>query len=109
MAIDSLRACRQVPAMSDGPACCRCRLRCWWRAPFFTHTVRPVEYTGLTDDEWMAAQEGAFQAVLRGGRYPTMARMAADPDVELDLDSMFEFGLCRLLDGYAAAIARLTP
>jgi len=38
------------------------------------------------------------------GRYPTLSRITDQSDVDLDLDTLFEFGLERLLDGYAVVI-----
>ncbi|MCW3819687.1 TetR/AcrR family transcriptional regulator C-terminal domain-containing protein [Micromonospora sp. DR5-3] len=58
--------------------------------------------TGLTDEQWVETHDAMFQRLMTGGRYPTMA--ALDEAVDLDLDSVFEFGLHRLLDGYAALI-----
>ncbi|MFC4147140.1 TetR/AcrR family transcriptional regulator C-terminal domain-containing protein [Micromonospora mangrovi] len=61
--------------------------------------------TGLTDDQWVDRQVGTFQQLMAAGGFATMATLTAEGDVELDLDSVFEFGLHRLLDGYAAQIA----
>jgi DNA-binding transcriptional regulator YhcF (GntR family) len=60
--------------------------------------------TGLTDDQWLQSQGAQFADVLASGRYPHLARVFATPEVDLDLDTLFEFGLERLLDGYAALI-----
>jgi AcrR family transcriptional regulator len=62
--------------------------------------------TGLTDDQWLAAQSPGLARVLATGRYPHLAAVVANPAVDLDLDTLFEFGLNRLLDGYAALIGR---
>jgi hypothetical protein len=45
----------------------------------------------------------AFDA---GGDYPMFARLAREPDgaVDFGLDTLFEFGLARLLDGLTALI-----
>jgi AcrR family transcriptional regulator len=58
--------------------------------------------TGITNDEWMRAQQENLAAVIRSGQFPTLARIAAGPDVDMGLDALFEFGLHRLLDGVAA-------
>ncbi|SCL24822.1 transcriptional regulator, TetR family [Micromonospora rhizosphaerae] len=58
--------------------------------------------TGLTDEQWVETHEMAFQRMFTGGHYPTLA--ALDESVDLDLGSVFEFGLHRLLDGYAMLI-----
>jgi hypothetical protein len=54
--------------------------------------------TGLTDTEWMQAQQNRLSAVLASGQLPMMARFIA-ADREFDLDTLLEFGLQRLLDG----------
>lgn len=58
--------------------------------------------TGLSNDAYMAAQEAQFRAVFAGGAFPTLARMSVQPEIDLRLDTLFEFGLARLLDGLAA-------
>jgi AcrR family transcriptional regulator len=57
--------------------------------------------TGLSNDAYMAAQEAQFRAVFGGGAFPTLARMSVQPEIDLGLDTLFEFGLARLLDGLA--------
>ncbi|MFC4059686.1 TetR/AcrR family transcriptional regulator C-terminal domain-containing protein [Planomonospora corallina] len=57
--------------------------------------------TGLTDDEWLHAQSDALTATLRSGSFPILARISARDDVDLTLDTLFEFGLQRMLDGIA--------
>ncbi|WP_331716550.1 TetR/AcrR family transcriptional regulator C-terminal domain-containing protein [Micromonospora purpureochromogenes] len=59
--------------------------------------------TGLTDEEWIESQEPVFDR-LAPGRYPTLAALSAEGDVDLTLDGIFEFGLRRLLDSYATLI-----
>ncbi|MFE9690903.1 TetR/AcrR family transcriptional regulator C-terminal domain-containing protein [Micromonospora sp. NPDC005806] len=61
-----------------------------------------VQDTGLTDEQWVDNHEAMFQRMMSGGRYPTLATL--DEAIDLDLDSVFEFGLRRLLDGYATLI-----
>ncbi len=55
--------------------------------------------TGLTDEQWMETHGATFHRLMTSGLYPTLA--ALNEDVDLNLDSVFEFGLHRLLDGYA--------
>ncbi|MEV5691794.1 TetR/AcrR family transcriptional regulator C-terminal domain-containing protein [Micromonospora globbae] len=57
--------------------------------------------SGLTDAQWMEAQEERFGTVLADGRLPLMARFLTADDVVWNLDVLFEFGLQRLLDGLA--------
>ncbi|GII62988.1 GntR family transcriptional regulator [Sphaerisporangium krabiense] len=61
--------------------------------------------TGLTEDEWMNAQP-AFAEVLAAGSFPGLAAVVTSPEADLDLDTLFEFGLARLLDGLAVLIDR---
>jgi DNA-binding transcriptional regulator YhcF (GntR family) len=62
--------------------------------------------SGLTDQQWMRAQQDRFAAVLATGRLPMMARYLADDDREFDLDTLLEFGLQRLLDGLTPLLER---
>jgi hypothetical protein len=58
--------------------------------------------TGMTSQEWMDARDETHAAFFEAGPYPTLARLSrAHPEVTLDLESLFEFGLHRLLDGFA--------
>jgi AcrR family transcriptional regulator len=62
--------------------------------------------TGITDDEWMRAREAELGEMLASGAYPTLAKVLAQPGLDMDLDSLFEFGLRRQLDGLAVLVAR---
>ncbi|WP_433288665.1 TetR/AcrR family transcriptional regulator C-terminal domain-containing protein [Micromonospora sp. CA-244673] len=57
--------------------------------------------SGLTDTQWMDAQEERIGAVLADGRLPLMARFITADEGVWNLDMLFEFGLQRLLDGLA--------
>lgn len=57
--------------------------------------------TGMTNDEWMDRQEAAVRAFAGSGRFANFLRGAMASEIDLDLDSLFEFGLVRLLDGLA--------
>ncbi|MEE6262740.1 TetR/AcrR family transcriptional regulator C-terminal domain-containing protein [Plantactinospora sonchi] len=63
-----------------------------------------VQDTGLTDDEWMHAQRESLAAVLRTGAFPILAGITTRPDVDLNIDTLFEFGLARTLDGISALL-----
>jgi hypothetical protein len=69
--------------------------------------------TGLSDEAWMDTQASALSSLIASGRYPAFAALIShlDPDYELRLDELFEFGLEKLLDGFAVSINRrpLTP
>lgn len=60
--------------------------------------------TGMTDEEWMTAQEPTFAAVFASGSYRTLSKLTSQGDIDLTLDTLFEFGLQRMLDGYAVLI-----
>ncbi len=62
--------------------------------------------TGLTAEQWMEAQGAALADVFAARPLPMLSRVAQGPDIDLDIDVLFEFGLQRLLDGFAAFIAR---
>ncbi|MEO3926628.1 TetR/AcrR family transcriptional regulator C-terminal domain-containing protein [Micromonosporaceae bacterium B7E4] len=57
--------------------------------------------TGLTGDEWMRGRRAAVGALFAAGSFPLLARTTTRPDIDLNLDGLFEFGLQRLLDGLA--------
>jgi AcrR family transcriptional regulator len=64
--------------------------------------------TGLTDEEWWAAQAPLLEEVIEPGRYPVADRVgtAAAQAYEglWDPDHAFEFGLERVLDGIEALV-----
>lgn len=60
--------------------------------------------TGMTSDEWMETQEAALDAIAGSGSFATFLRIVKEPDLDLDLDTLFEFGLIRMLDGLEAYI-----
>ena len=62
--------------------------------------------TGLSSDEWMQTQEPAMMAILAAGAFPRFERLIAS-DLEFDLDTLFEYGLQRLLDGFATVLDRV--
>jgi DNA-binding transcriptional regulator YhcF (GntR family) len=59
--------------------------------------------SGISVDEYMEANREAFEAIA-GDSMPNLTEMATS-DMELDLDTLFEFGLQRLLDGIDQFIA----
>ncbi|MFG2040908.1 TetR/AcrR family transcriptional regulator C-terminal domain-containing protein [Dactylosporangium sp. NPDC048998] len=62
--------------------------------------------TGLDNVQWFTEQEARFARITSSGRFPAVMRLAAlGPDaVDYELDTLFEFGLARLLDGLAALL-----
>ncbi|WP_433516771.1 TetR/AcrR family transcriptional regulator C-terminal domain-containing protein [Nonomuraea sp. CA-143628] len=68
--------------------------------------VRGVAAAPEADDEGLAAvREGQLAEALSSGGFPTMARVIVQSGLDLDLDSLFEFGLRRQLDGLAVLVA----
>ncbi|KOU45191.1 GntR family transcriptional regulator [Streptomyces sp. WM6378] len=64
-----------------------------------------LQDTGVSNDEWMDRNGGRFAAIVAGGGYPVLTSVLEHEPFELDLDSLFGFGLDRLLDGIAVIIA----
>ncbi len=62
--------------------------------------------SGVTSDEWIASQGAQLQAIVATGSFPMFAEMAQLEDLELSLDTLFEFGLLRLLDGIEVFVER---
>jgi AcrR family transcriptional regulator len=60
--------------------------------------------TGITSDEWMERQDGDFTHLMASGRFPMLAAIAAEPQFDMDLDRLFEFGLRIMLDGLAEMV-----
>ncbi|MER7950896.1 TetR/AcrR family transcriptional regulator C-terminal domain-containing protein [Streptomyces sp. NPDC096079] len=60
--------------------------------------------TGLSGDEWMEQNEPRFDAAQSGRPYPLLDEVTRDGGFELSLETLFEFGLQRTLDGIAAMI-----
>jgi AcrR family transcriptional regulator len=60
--------------------------------------------TGQSSDEWMARTEPDLLALIGTGSFPAFEQ-ALGSGFDFDLDTLFEFGLQRLLDGVHA----LTP
>ncbi|MCK2214964.1 TetR/AcrR family transcriptional regulator C-terminal domain-containing protein [Actinomadura sp. ATCC 31491] len=61
--------------------------------------------TGLSDEEWMSAQEERMRQVSESPGYGAFAAFLRElGDFDLDLDRLFEFGLRPLLDGLSRMI-----
>jgi AcrR family transcriptional regulator len=56
------------------------------------------ERTGISNDEFWAAQEPVLVRAMESGRYPTMAELGEDA-FAFSHEEHFEFGLARILDG----------
>jgi hypothetical protein len=62
--------------------------------------------TQLSRDAYLARQTAQFQELTSAQRMSTLARIGANPELELRLETLFEFGLARLLDGIVAFVQR---
>jgi DNA-binding transcriptional regulator YhcF (GntR family) len=60
--------------------------------------------TGISGAEWMTRNEPHFDAIAAGGGLPFMNSLFADEEFELNMHSLFTFGLRRTLDGVAALV-----
>lgn len=73
----------------------------------FELEAQAEEETGITDKQWMQAQGSALTTVLSSGAFPLLASVVTRRELNIDLDTMFEFGLSCLLDGIGVLIERL--
>ncbi|WP_345040611.1 TetR/AcrR family transcriptional regulator C-terminal domain-containing protein [Streptomyces sannanensis] len=65
--------------------------------------------TGVSPEEWMALQDSRMRAIQSSGEYPVLTSLfMRDPGMDLELDTLFEFGLRRTLDGIAALLGELS-
>lgn len=57
-----------------------------------------VAASGLDSEEWLRTQEPTLRTLVASGQFPRFSRLTGG-GYDFDLDSLFEFGLQRLLDG----------
>ncbi|MFE9295218.1 TetR/AcrR family transcriptional regulator C-terminal domain-containing protein [Streptomyces niveus] len=67
---------------------------------------RARQDTGMTADEWLAANETHMDSVQLRGEYPVLSTLFGDEEFDLELGALFEFGLERLLDGVESLVER---
>ncbi|QTZ91781.1 TetR/AcrR family transcriptional regulator C-terminal domain-containing protein [Streptomyces auratus] len=72
----------------------------------FEDDLEAEQETGLDQNQWMAAVEPVFEGILTSGSYPMYAGISGADEGAVNLESIFEFGLARLLDGMATLIDR---
>jgi DNA-binding transcriptional regulator YhcF (GntR family) len=65
----------------------------------FESEVEAEQDSGMTSDEWMQGQEDELAAIATSDAFRTFLRVAQTSGFDLDLDTLFEFGLTRILDG----------
>jgi AcrR family transcriptional regulator len=58
--------------------------------------------TGLSIGAYLDRQDGPFRAIAASGQLPTLMRVSAQPNQNFALETLFEFGLARMLDGLSA-------
>jgi AcrR family transcriptional regulator len=61
--------------------------------------LRAVQDSGLSDEEWMTAQKPTMQRAIPDETALPHLVAAMNTEIDMTLDSLFEFGLQRLLDG----------
>jgi DNA-binding transcriptional regulator YhcF (GntR family) len=64
--------------------------------------VEAEQETGVTLDRWRLAQRKRADELLDSGRFPLLATVPEE--TVSDLDGLFEYGLARHLDGFAALV-----
>lgn len=62
--------------------------------------------TGMTPEEWMASNEPRLETIQTTGSYPVLSTLFDQEEFDLELDTLFEFGLARMLEGVASLIER---
>jgi DNA-binding transcriptional regulator YhcF (GntR family) len=65
--------------------------------------VDAEQETGVPLDRWWSARRARAEELLAGGHFPLLATIPRD--ATSDLDELFEYGLARHLDGFAALVA----
>ncbi|UZJ31525.1 TetR/AcrR family transcriptional regulator C-terminal domain-containing protein [Streptomyces endophytica] len=70
----------------------------------FEDDLEAEQETGMNQDQWMAAMEPEFEGIFTSGAYPMYAAMSDSPEGSFSLETLFEFGLARLLDGMAVLV-----
>lgn len=65
--------------------------------------------SGVSATEWMTSMEPRMDAIQTPAAYPVLSTLfEGEEDFELDLDTLFEFGLGRVLDGVEVMVAGAT-
>lgn len=60
--------------------------------------LRAIQDSGMSDEDWMTSQKPSMQVAADASRFPYLVR-AMNEEIDMTLDSLFEFGLRSLLDG----------
>ncbi|MER0479707.1 TetR/AcrR family transcriptional regulator C-terminal domain-containing protein [Streptomyces sp. Edi2] len=75
----------------------------------FEDDLEAEQETGMDQEQWMATMEPTFEGILTSGSYPMYAGVSAIGEDVVNQDSLFEFGLARLLDGMETLVGRPGP
>jgi len=62
--------------------------------------------TAVSADAWLAVHEPILWDLVSEGRFPNFAGVVSRAPFDYDLDTLFEFGLQRLLDGFSVLLAK---
>ncbi|MER5481948.1 TetR/AcrR family transcriptional regulator C-terminal domain-containing protein [Streptomyces sp. NPDC002812] len=62
--------------------------------------------TGMTPEEWMASNEPRMETIQTAGSFPILSTLFGEEQFDLDLDTLFEFGLARMLDGVESDVGQ---
>ncbi|AYY11737.1 TetR/AcrR family transcriptional regulator [Actinobacteria bacterium YIM 96077] len=74
-------------------------------ARVYINEKQAEERTGISNDEFWAAQAPALDEAMKSGQFPVMADLAGDT-WGFTSETVFEFGLQRFLDGLESFLAR---
>lgn len=66
----------------------------------YLNGLEAAKRTGVSDEEFWAAQGPFLSEAIQSGRFPTLARLD-EGTFDVGGDRLFEFGLARLIDGIA--------
>ncbi|MEU9114566.1 GntR family transcriptional regulator [Streptomyces sp. NPDC048483] len=72
----------------------------------FEDDLEAEQESGMDQNQWMAAMEPVFEGILTSGTYPMYSGVDGSEEDALTLETLFEFGLARLLDGMEALVER---
>ncbi|MEU9498326.1 GntR family transcriptional regulator [Streptomyces sp. NPDC048196] len=70
----------------------------------FEDDLEAEQETGMDQDQWMASLEPQFEGIFQSGAYPMYAAVSGSPEDSFNHETLFEFGLARLLDGMAVLV-----
>ncbi|MEU1487362.1 TetR/AcrR family transcriptional regulator C-terminal domain-containing protein [Streptomyces sp. NPDC005752] len=65
--------------------------------------------SGMTAEEWMTSMEPRMDAIQATAAYPVLSTFFGTDDFELELGTLFEFGLARVLDGVEGLVEGAKP